>query len=256
MTEGRTTRAVGLGLLLLLVMGTGAWAQDLAEQRDPFAHIHAHLNDAASRTLERVLQPVPDTSPAPPVPVKEEAPPAVGHPAAAQRVERLRPLLEPILRDAGVPAGLTAVVLVESGGNPAALSPKGARGLWQFMPETARRYGLAVDGGRDERLDVLKSTRAAARYLRDLHARFGDWRLAFAAYNAGAGAVERASQRAGSRDFSVLETHLPEETRGYVPEVLAAMNSARSPRLVAEPVRIVFASPQSQPTHIPGKEIQ
>jgi membrane-bound lytic murein transglycosylase D len=116
-------------------------------------------------------------------------------------------------------------VLVESGGRNTALSSKGALGLWQFMPETARRYGLAVTPGLDERVDIVKSTRAAAHYLRDLYARFGDWSLAFAAYNAGEQKVQHALQRGGG-DFGSMSRNrqLPLETRNYVPAVLSAVH--------------------------------
>ncbi|MGE5324680.1 MAG: lytic transglycosylase domain-containing protein [Actinomycetota bacterium] len=145
--------------------------------------------------------------------------------AALQRVEKLRPLLEPILRGADVPPAFSAVALVESGGNPAALSPKGARGLWQLMPNTARRYGLEVSVNRDERLDVVKSSQAAAHYLHDLYVRFGSWALALAAYNAGEDAVQRGLDRARAKDFFSLSRlkFLPEETRKYVPAVFSSM---------------------------------
>jgi soluble lytic murein transglycosylase-like protein len=158
-------------------------------------------------------------------------------PAARARVEQLRPLLEPILESEGIPPQMIAVLLVESAGNPLALSPKGARGLWQFMPETARRYGLRVDAERDDRLDPELSTRAAARYLRDLYRRFGDWPLALAAYNAGAVQVERAVVRGGAPDFWRLSAQglLPQETRAYVPTVLGAMPQ---PGRLAAPSRL------------------
>jgi membrane-bound lytic murein transglycosylase D len=112
---------------------------------------------------------------------------------------------------------------VESAFDPRALSSKGARGLWQFMPETARRYGLRVDKYMDERLHVVRSTRAAARYMRDLHLLFGDWQLALAAYNAGEQRITAAIERAAGRSFSGLAHVLPEETRLFVPAVLGEM---------------------------------
>ena len=143
---------------------------------------------------------------------------------AVERISGLRPVVEPILKEEGLPPEILGLMLVESGGNAAALSPQGARGLWQFMPATARRYGLRVSYGSDERLDVERSTRAAARHLRDLYVQFGDWPLALAAYNAGDGAVQKAIRRGKTTDFATLSSLrlLPAETRAYVPAVLAA----------------------------------
>ncbi len=123
---------------------------------------------------------------------------------------------------------LDAVAYVESRNNPQALSPKGARGIYQFMPDTARRYGLRVGAGHDERTDPLKSRVAAARYLEDLFEQFGDWKLALAAYNAGEGRVQGIIERTGIRDFMQMAwlKLLPEETRRYVPAVLAHQVSA------------------------------
>jgi membrane-bound lytic murein transglycosylase D len=92
------------------------------------------------------------------------------------------------------------------------------------MPDTARRFGLTINSETDDRLDVLKSTRAAARYLRDLHQQFGDWSLALAAYNVGALVVQKAILKSGSKDFELLSSKrlIPAETRAYVPAVLAA----------------------------------
>ena len=139
----------------------------------------------------------------------------------------LRPVVDPILRNHGVPVDLAAVVLVESGARADALSPKGARGLWQLMPDTARRYGLRVDDIQDDRLDLFKATDAAARYLHDLYVQFGDWKLALAAYNTGEANVGAAILKAHTQDFDQLTRlgMLPHETRNYVPRVLAAAQS-------------------------------
>lgn len=220
--------------IALFFSGT-VWAQapqaapESVRSQDVFAEWHTNLSAAADRTLAAALADRPwmkssragenDAGPIPKTP-----PDAVTRVRAAiQRVQQLRPTIEPILRQEGVPAELSAIVLVESGGQLMALSPKGARGAWQFMPDTARRYGLAVTAQRDERVELAKSTRAAARYLRDLYQQFGDWQLAFAAYNAGEQAVAQAVARMGSRDFSAIRRALPQETRNYVPAVLEAM---------------------------------
>jgi peptidoglycan lytic transglycosylase D len=134
----------------------------------------------------------------------------------------LRPIIEPELARAGLPVELSGMVQVESGVQTFALSPRGARGLWQLIPDTARRYGLTVTTQRDERLDTYKSTRAAAGYLRALYAQFGDWSLVFAAYNAGEQTIQRAIDRSGTTDFFQLNRLLSAETRSYVPAVWAS----------------------------------
>jgi membrane-bound lytic murein transglycosylase MltF len=197
-----------------------------------FSAVRANLTEAADRALAAALANQAWMKATSPLSTPGEDSPVVEGNSllklrtAIDRVKQLRPTIEPILRGEGVPVELSAVVLVESGGLTTALSPKGARGVWQFMPDTARRYGLVVDGARDDRTDVIKSTHAAARYLRDLRARFGDWSLALAAYNAGELAVTNAMSRAPSRDFRSLSdtVRLPVETRRYVPAVGVAMN--------------------------------
>lgn len=146
--------------------------------------------------------------------------------SALWRIGRIRPELERTLTEEGVPPRFAAVVLVESGANALALSPKDARGLWQIVPGTARRYGLTVNEHQDDRVDLLKSTRAAARYLRDLYQTFGNWQLALAAYNEGEAALREAIQRAHSFNFQLLSDRelIPTETRSYVPAVLAAVD--------------------------------
>ncbi len=175
---------------------------------------------------------------------------------AVARVMELRPVLAPILLDEGVPGEIAAIVLVESGGQPTALSPKGARGIWQFMPDSARRFGLTIDRGTDDRLDVPKSTRAAARYLRDLHAQFGDWPLALAAYNVGEMAVQKAVLKSGSKDFALLSSKrlIPAETRAYVPAVIAASHLfgpnglvGGSPTQILRSQAILYAQPTTGP---------
>ena len=123
-----------------------------------------------------------------------------------------------------LPPQLTAVVMVESEWDANALSPKGARGLWQLMPDTARRYGLRVNERLDERVDPIKSTYAAVRYLRDLYTLFGDWPLVLAGYNAGESRIAQIMARSGVRDFWAMRAQglLPTETSRYVPAVLAA----------------------------------
>jgi membrane-bound lytic murein transglycosylase D len=134
-------------------------------------------------------------------------------------------VIKGIFQSQGLPTSLIGVAAVESGFNPVALSPKGAAGLWQFMPGTARQYGLVVNANQDDRFDVLKSTVAAAKYLHALHDQFGDWPLALAAYNAGPNRVVHGIDRINARNFWALSRDfaLPDETRDYVPKVLAAM---------------------------------
>jgi membrane-bound lytic murein transglycosylase D len=142
--------------------------------------------------------------------------------ALARYVVYREPLTR-ILREENLPPELLAVALVESGFNPIALSPKGARGIWQLMPATAERYGLAVGPMNDHRTHPEHSTRAAARYLRDLYKQFGDWKLALAAYNWGEDKVQKVINRTGVRNFDEMAERglLPAETRKYVPAVLA-----------------------------------
>ena len=143
--------------------------------------------------------------------------------------------LRAIFREEGVPEELVYVGLVESGYSRDAFSTAGAVGPWQFIDETGRRYGLKRSKRGDDRRNLIKSTRAAARYLRDLHDLLGDWKLALAGYNAGENRVLRAMQKASTNDFWSLRHLLPQETADYVPRVLAAISIAESVRPEAMP---------------------
>jgi membrane-bound lytic murein transglycosylase D len=131
----------------------------------------------------------------------------------------------------GVPVELLTVAAVESGYNSRALSPAGARGMWQFMKGTARSYGLLVSARKDERLDPVRSTMAAAKHLRSLFLTFNDWGLALAAYNAGAGAISRTISRSGDSDFWELSRSgsISGETRRFVPKVIALSMIVQDP---------------------------
>jgi membrane-bound lytic murein transglycosylase D len=146
------------------------------------------------------------------------------------RLSRYRPLVETIFAEFDLPSDLVNLSLVESGFNPYAYSRAKATGPWQFMKGTGKVYGLRIDHYVDERRDPIKSTVAAARYLRDLYDLFGAWPLAMAAYNAGEGKVMRALRKAQAETFSdISKTKLIRvETKQYVPRIMAATVIARN----------------------------
>jgi len=139
------------------------------------------------------------------------------------------PLMRKILRFHKAPEEMIYLSIQESGLNPTIVSKAGAVGLWQFMPATGKSYGLYQDQYRDDRRDVEKSTDAAARHLKDLYRSFGDWYLAWAAYNAGPGRINSAISKSGSKDFWTLRSYLPGETKNYVPSILALSFIYRNP---------------------------
>jgi len=132
------------------------------------------------------------------------------------------PMFNAKIKEYGLPEDLKYMSVIESHLDPKAVSPAGAAGLWQFMPQTGRMYGLKIDNYVDERHDPIKSTDAAMRYLKALHNRFDDWTLAIAAYNCGEGCVEKAIKKGGTRDFWKLKKHLPKETQKYISRFIAA----------------------------------
>jgi membrane-bound lytic murein transglycosylase D len=148
-----------------------------------------------------------------------------------ERSGRYRAMIERILKEEGVPQDLIFLAQAESGFHPYAVSRAGARGIWQFMGSRGRAYGLHRDTWVDDRQDPEKSTRAAARHLKDLYNQFGDWYLAMAAYNSGPGTVQSAVKRTGYADFWELyrRNALPKETRNYVPIILAETIMAKNP---------------------------
>lgn len=149
------------------------------------------------------------------------------------RGESFKQVLQPILQANGLPPEFFYMAMIESGFNNGAFSRAKATGTWQFMYGTAKTYGLRIDHWVDERRDPVKSSVAAASFLRDLYRDLGDWNLAMAAYNAGPGKVRRAIKAAGTRNFWDLAKtkHLPKETQQYVPKILAAILLAANPKI-------------------------
>ena len=148
-----------------------------------------------------------------------------------RRAGRYREMVQRVLREEGVPQDLVFLAQAESAFLPQAVSKAGARGMWQFMSFAGRKYGLEKTWWVDERQDPEKATHAAARDLRELYGQFGDWYLAMAAYNSGAGTVQHAVERTGYADFWELYRRnvLPKETKNYVPIILALTLISKDP---------------------------
>ncbi len=153
--------------------------------------------------------------------------------AGLRRAGRYRPMIQRILAEEGVPQELIHLAQAESGFFPRAVSRMRATGMWQFVAFRGAQYGLNRTAHYDDRLDPEKATRAAARHLRDLYERYGDWYLAIAAYNCGPGNVDRAIERTGYADFWELRARrtLPLETTNYVPIILAMTIMAKNAKV-------------------------
>lgn len=157
------------------------------------------------------------------------------------RSGQYRPIIERIFREESVPTDLMYLAQVESLFKPTAVSKALAKGIWQFNKSTALHYGLRVTSDIDERSDPEKSTRAAARYLKDLYGSFGDWSLALAAYNCGSGRVRRLVKNTGAHDFwSIVRSgqEFPKETKNYIPLVHASIILARNPERFELPTEL------------------
>ncbi|MDD2594399.1 MAG: LysM peptidoglycan-binding domain-containing protein [Bacteroidales bacterium] len=156
------------------------------------------------------------------------------------------PQFEEIFDQYDLPKELKAMAVIESALNPTAVSRARARGMWQFMYTTAKRYGLQMTSFVDERYDPITSCHAAAAYLKDAYMIFGDWTLAIASYNCGAGNVSKAIRRAGGKtDFWQIYNYLPRETRGYIPAFVAALYV-----LQYYPEHNIAPKPISLPAHV------
>lgn len=165
-----------------------------------------------------------------------------------KRANRFFPIIEPILKENGVPDDLKYLMVIESNVDPNIKSSAGAAGLWQFMPASGREYGLEVNDNIDERYHVEKSTHAACNYLKSLYGRFGDWMTVAAAYNGGPGGVQKKQEVQGVH--SSLDMVLVEETSRYMFRILAAKTVFTNPQRYG----FVLRSEDLYP-YIPPKEI-
>jgi membrane-bound lytic murein transglycosylase D len=150
-----------------------------------------------------------------------------------ERSNAYLPLMQKMLAEKGMPQDLAYVAMIESGFSSQATSTAAAVGYWQFIAPTANRYGLKTNWWLDERRDFTKSTTAAARYLADLFKQFGSWYLTAAAYNMGEGRTQKLVNKYHSKNYWILSKRqdFPDETRQYIPKLLAAMLIAKAPKL-------------------------
>ena len=218
--------------------------QQSPETRSYAEWLQNHLDylEVAEELLRRAQRPPPKPgAPAPPpAPPSAETQRSVWDKQLEKRplppgAQTYVPRLKPIFVSQGSPDPLVWLAEVESSFNPQARSPVGAAGLFQFMPATARSLGLALSP-QDERLNPDKSGRAAGKYLRYLYNRFGDWRLALAAYNAGETRVNNLLVQYKTRSFYTISPKLPAETQLYVPKIEATLRKRENVALATLPV--------------------
>jgi len=264
----RPTLALGTALLLLGLAGcSAAGRHKVANYPAPTDQVQARNPSAVER--EFPVERAPAAGQAEPAAPRPDSEFSSSHPRvqsfvgqyqtslrtymqlALQRASKYLPRMARILAEEGVPPELAYLPIVESGFSVHAVSHAGAVGPWQFVRGTGRRYGLRIDGYVDERRDPEKATRAAARYLRDLYERFGDWHLALAGYNSGEGNIERIQTWKGCEDYWEMSDrgYLPNETTEFVPRFLAAVEVAKSPEEYG------FDVPPASPTRFETVEV-
>lgn len=164
-------------------------------------------------------------------------------------------MIQKTLKAHGVPPELYFLAMIESGFARKARSHAQAVGIWQFIKPTAKMYGLRVDNEVDERMDVIRSTEAAARYLKDLHREFKSWYLVMAAYNAGSGRISRAIKKGGTRDFWTLarKGYIPKETANYIPKFQAARIIALNPTKYGFGPKTYYEYPRLKRERMPSR---
>lgn len=237
-------------LALLRLTEEGDLVADWLEPRlDLLAAAEAMVafeQSAAPTPRSRPMRPGETVAPTLPTPTARKSPNAkevwmrkISGRAPPSRSAKLVPGLKKIFRSEGVPDEWVWLAEVESSMNPKARSPVGARGLFQFMPATAERFGMSASWP-DERTNPEKSARAAATYMRVLFRQFESWPLVLAAYNAGEGRVGRLLKETGGKRFETIEQRLPAETRMYVPKVLAtvAIREGVVPEALPPPIAV------------------
>lgn len=222
-------RTVMLGLLILSSLGVAALPMQADTSRIDSVQVEAYTN-VPSVPEGLLLERLPKLEKTIPLPYHKTVHGFINHflftkpsytRTMLERMSLFFPLYERMLAKYNLPDELKYLSIVESGLNPRAVSHAGAGGLWQFMPGTGRDMRLYQDDYIDERMEPVKATEAACRYLRDLYNIFHDWPLALAAYNSGPGTVKRAMRRSGGNSFWTIYEFLPKETRAYVPQFVA-----------------------------------